>query len=100
MNHPPSITTLPQLLRLHYERDAEQTIYVYTEDENPNLLCEIKYLEFVRASHRAAHIVRPRRAGQDGQVVAVAALMDTVAYLALTAGLMEAGLIVRPAFIL
>ncbi|KIK55529.1 hypothetical protein GYMLUDRAFT_837603 [Collybiopsis luxurians FD-317 M1] len=98
MNTPPltQLTTLPQLLRFHYEHNAEQAIYVYAEDENPDLLLEMKYLEFVRASHRAAHILRPHRAGLDGQVVAIAALLDTFAYTALVAGLMEAGFIPLP----
>ncbi|KIK55489.1 hypothetical protein GYMLUDRAFT_99487 [Collybiopsis luxurians FD-317 M1] len=93
MNPPSFITSLPQLLRFHYERNAEKAIYVYAKDENPNSLREIKYLEFVRACHRASHIVRPRRTGQDDQVVAIVALMDTIVYTALAAGLMEAGLI-------
>ncbi|KAJ3851387.1 putative aminoadipate reductase [Lentinula lateritia] len=86
-------TTLPQLLKFHYEHNADQTLYVYSEDGKANLT-EIKHLEFGRACHRAAHIIRPpHRSGPDREVVAIIAQVDTIVYTAVVAGLMEAGLI-------
>ncbi|KAE9382553.1 hypothetical protein BT96DRAFT_760533, partial [Gymnopus androsaceus JB14] len=52
------------------------------------------YLELVRACHRAAHLIRPRRSGPDREVVAVIALVDTIVYTSVVVGLMEAGLVV------
>ncbi|KAH7871277.1 amp-CoA ligase, partial [Lentinula edodes] len=86
-------TTLPQLLKFHYEHNADQTLYVYSEDGKANLT-EIKHLEFGRACHRAAHIIRPpHRSSPDREVVAIIAQVDTIVYTAVVAGLMEAGLI-------
>ncbi|KAJ4469195.1 putative aminoadipate reductase [Lentinula aciculospora] len=87
-----NFTTLPQLLRFHYEINPDQPLYVYSEDGKANLT-EIKHLEFVRACHRAAHIIRPHRSGPGREVVAIIALVDTIVYTAVVAGLMEAGLI-------
>ncbi|KAJ3994751.1 putative aminoadipate reductase [Lentinula boryana] len=86
------LNTIPQLLQFHYERNPDQPLYVYSEDGKATLT-EIRHLEFVRACHRAAHIVRPRRCGPNGEVVAVIAQLDTIAYTAVGAGLMLAGLI-------
>ncbi|KAF5392669.1 hypothetical protein D9757_000930 [Collybiopsis confluens] len=98
MNRPnlDDFTTLPQLLQFHLEHNADQTMYVYAQDENCGPLRKIKYLEFIRASHRAAHILRPRRVGQDRVVVAIDALLDSCTYTAVVAGLMQAGLIPLP----
>ncbi|KAJ3776028.1 putative aminoadipate reductase [Lentinula raphanica] len=85
-------TNVPQLLKFHYEHNALQPLYVYSEEGKADLT-EIKYLEFVRACHRAAHIVRPNRLGVDHEVVAVMAQVDTITYTAAVAGLMLAGLI-------
>ncbi|KAF9058549.1 putative aminoadipate reductase [Rhodocollybia butyracea] len=81
--------TIPQLFRFHYKNNPEETIYFYAEDgqDEPT---EITYLEFVRASHRAAHLLCPRGSGS-AEVVGVIALCDTVVYSAVIAGLMEAG---------
>ncbi|KAF9073069.1 hypothetical protein BDP27DRAFT_1289576 [Rhodocollybia butyracea] len=85
-------TTIPQLLQLHYERKSDQPLYVFAE-EGKQQVTAIQYLEFVRASHRAAHLIRPNRSGLSGQVVAIMALVDTIVYTAVVAGLIEAGLI-------
>ncbi|KAJ3740213.1 putative aminoadipate reductase [Lentinula detonsa] len=86
------LNTIPQLLQFHYEHNPDQPLYVYSEDGKATLT-EIRNLEFVRACHRAAHIVRPHRCGPNGEVVAVIAQLDTIAYTAVVAGLMLAGLI-------
>lgn len=93
-------TTIPHVLQFHYEHNPEKPIYVYAEDgqDIDNGLTEIKYLEFIRASHRAAHLIRPHRSGQDREVVAIIALADTIVYTALVMGVMQAGLIVSWAF--
>ncbi|KAE9392424.1 acetyl-CoA synthetase-like protein [Gymnopus androsaceus JB14] len=88
-------TTIPQVLRFHYEHNPSELVYVYSENGKDDLT-EIKYLEFIRACHRAAHLVRPCRSGPDREVVGVIALVDTIVYTSVTAGLMEAGLIPFP----
>ncbi|KAF9060301.1 acetyl-CoA synthetase-like protein [Rhodocollybia butyracea] len=85
------LITFPELLQFHYTHNAEETIYVYAEDgkDKPT---HIKYLEFVRASQRAAHLIRPGRLGPAREVVGVVALSDTLVYSAVVAGLIEAGI--------
>ncbi|KAJ7339755.1 hypothetical protein DFH08DRAFT_915701 [Mycena albidolilacea] len=56
----------------------------------------ITYLEFNRATHRVANMLRPNRQGRDGEVVAIIAHSDTVLYHAIVAGLMTADLIPFP----
>ncbi|KAE9392236.1 putative aminoadipate reductase [Gymnopus androsaceus JB14] len=88
-------TTIPQVIKFHYEHNPNELVYVYASDGKDGLT-EIKYLEFIRACHRAAHLVRPCRSGPDREVVGIIALVDTIVYASVTVGLMEAGLIPFP----
>ncbi|KAJ3887894.1 amp-CoA ligase, partial [Lentinula edodes] len=83
--------TVPELLDFHYEHNPTRPIYVFAQDEQK--ITEISYLEFVRACHRLAHIIRPRRTGPERAVVAVVALVDTLVYETIIAGVIRAGLI-------
>lgn len=92
--------TVPELLNFHLEHNPTQPAYVFTpmvhdgkdDQDEPT---EISYLELVRASRRGAHLIRPKRAGSDGQVIAMLALSDNIVYQTVAAAIMEAGLIVR-----
>lgn len=75
------------------EHNAEHTCYVYAEPDGT--VREITYFEFGRAVHRAAHILRPSRKGEDNATVAIIANSDTLLYNAVTVGLIKAGLVVR-----
>ncbi|KAJ7318575.1 hypothetical protein DFH08DRAFT_1036386 [Mycena albidolilacea] len=55
----------------------------------------ITHLEFGRATHHVANILRPNREGQDGEVVAIITQPDTVLYHAIVAGLMTADIIIQ-----
>ncbi len=93
---PPSLDTfitVPGLLDFHYTHNTSRPVFVFAKDGED--ITEISFLEFVRASHRLAHIVRPGRTGPDGTVVAVVALADTLVYEAIIAGVVKAGLVVR-----
>ncbi|KAF9070460.1 hypothetical protein BDP27DRAFT_612166 [Rhodocollybia butyracea] len=85
--------SLPRLLQFHYEHNPEQPLFIYDGHSDSDDLTEIKYLEFIRASHRASHLIRPPGSGVNRQVVAVVALLDTLVYTAVVAGLMQAGLV-------
>lgn len=56
---------------------------------------EISYLQLAHASHRVAHLLRPGRAGPDGQVIALLLHCDNVHYGAVILGCIRAGLVVR-----
>lgn len=86
--------TLPELLDFHCKHNADLPMYIFP-NEGSLEATTISFLEFGRACHRAASILRPGRGGPDKQVVAVIALSDTILYQAIVMGLMRAGLVVR-----
>ncbi|KAJ6487165.1 putative aminoadipate reductase [Mycena vitilis] len=54
---------------------------------------DITHLEFARAAHRVAHLLRPERRGPEGQVVGIVALTDVLIYQTIVAGCIKAGLV-------
>ncbi|KAF7373865.1 General substrate transporter [Mycena sanguinolenta] len=70
--------------------------YVFAPIDPSAPVVNVTHLEFSRASQRAAHLLRPNRAGPDGEVVAIIALSDTLVYLAIIAGLMTANCVPFP----
>ncbi|KAJ3731308.1 putative aminoadipate reductase [Lentinula guzmanii] len=83
--------SVPELLDFHYEHNPTYPIYVFARDDQE--MTEISYLEYVRACHRLAHIIRPARSGPERAVVAVVASVDTLVYEAIIAGVIIAGLV-------
>jgi acyl-CoA synthetase (AMP-forming)/AMP-acid ligase II len=90
----PEFVRIPDLVGQIWDAEPSRIFYVYAQPASDEITT-ITHLEFGRATHRAAHILRPNREGQDGEVVAVLALSDTVLYHAILVGLMTATLIVR-----
>ncbi|KAG6810396.1 putative NRPS-like protein biosynthetic cluster [Tricholoma furcatifolium] len=87
--------TIPETIHFHWKHNSDLSVFVYNIDGSSDVT-EISYLEFGRACHRVAHLVRPTRTGPDQEVVAFLALADTVVYQAITVGLMTAGLVPFP----
>jgi hypothetical protein len=85
---------IPYVISLNSKTNPLRPFYIYANPESTEITT-ITNLEFGRATHRSAHLLRPNREGPDGQVVALLALSDTVLYHATVAGLMTAGFIVR-----
>jgi acyl-CoA synthetase (AMP-forming)/AMP-acid ligase II len=85
---------IPDVISLNSKTNPSRPFYIYVNPESTEITT-ITNLEFGRATHRSAHLLRPNREGPDGQVVALLALSDTVLYHATVAGLMTAGFIVR-----
>ncbi|KAJ7617794.1 hypothetical protein FB45DRAFT_932692 [Roridomyces roridus] len=90
---PMALDTLPGLVSRNLARCPLDPCYVYAES---NDVVTITHLEFGRATHRAAHLLRPNREGKDGKVVAIIAESDTMVYNAIFVGLMTANLIPFP----
>ncbi|KAJ6553198.1 hypothetical protein B0H19DRAFT_1030245 [Mycena capillaripes] len=86
---------VPAIVSLNSRTNASRPFYTYAEPESHKIVT-ISNLEFARATHRAAHLVRPNREGPDGQVVALLAISDTILYHAMIAGLMTANCIPFP----
>ncbi|KAJ3740205.1 acetyl-CoA synthetase-like protein [Lentinula detonsa] len=83
--------SVPELLDFHYKHNPTYPIYVFARDDQE--ITEISYLEYVRACHRLAHIIRPARSGPERAVVAVVASVDTLVYETIIAGVIRAGLV-------
>lgn len=83
--------SIPEAIDFNLKNNPDQPAFVFSHDNTPNTATTITHLEFSRACHRVAHKVRPGRSGQEGQVVAILALVDTIVYHAIIAGLMQAG---------
>ncbi|KAH7886929.1 hypothetical protein F5I97DRAFT_1783745, partial [Phlebopus sp. FC_14] len=83
------------LINFRMKKDPSHPIYVYANEQPPRDTTEITFLEFGRAAHRVAHILRPERYGPEGQVVMLIANTDTLLYHTVVAGMSIAGLVVR-----
>ncbi|KAF8869423.1 putative aminoadipate reductase [Infundibulicybe gibba] len=88
--------TIPEVIDFNATHNADFPIFAYSRDDSPSETTEISYLEFSRACHRVAQVLRPGRSGAEGEVVALVALTDTVQYQALTIGMTKAGLVPFP----
>ena len=97
LNFPPLDHSLlfPDLVNFHMEKNPIFPIFVYANENIPDKLTEISFLEFGRAAHRVAHALRPSRKGSDGEVVIVIANTDTILHHAVVTGLSIAGWVVR-----
>ena len=90
-----SIRILPGFIDFHAEHHPSLSAYAFGSREDSSVLTRVSYAEFAEASHRAAHIVRPGRKGQDGDIVAILINTDALLYLALLTGIARTGLVVR-----
>lgn len=77
------------LVDFHITHNPTLPAFVYSEA--PGSVVEVSFLEFGRAAHRAAHLLKEN----EGDVVALIANMDNLLYQTLVAGMMRAGLVVR-----
>ncbi|KAG6901213.1 hypothetical protein C0995_015283, partial [Termitomyces sp. Mi166 len=87
---------IPDAIDFNIKNNPEQPFFTFADPKAPTGLQVITHLEFGRAAHRVAHALRPNRAGEDGQVVAIIALSDSMLYQAIVAGCIIAGLVPFP----
>ena len=90
-----SLPTLPDLADFYAKYHYAAPWLMYPSKEKGGKPETISYGEMAWASHRVAHIFRPRRDGPEREVVAVIINADTVLYSAVMLGLMRAGFVVR-----
>ncbi|KAF8840152.1 acetyl-CoA synthetase-like protein [Paxillus ammoniavirescens] len=81
------------LINFHMQKNPSFPIFVYANDQAPNGITEITFLEFGRAAHRLAHAFRPARQGNERQLMMFIAQTDTILYHAALAGMSIAGLV-------
>lgn len=89
-----SINAIPGFVDFHAEHNLSLP-WVKFPACTPSDVQSITFQEFCRATHRVAQALRPNRSGSEGQVVAVLIHCDSILYLALLAGMLRAGLVVR-----
>ncbi|KAG5723416.1 L-aminoadipate-semialdehyde dehydrogenase large subunit [Termitomyces sp. T112] len=85
----------PDAIEFNMKNNADQPFFIFSDPNNDGIQ-SITHLEFGRAAHRVAHLLRPSSTGQDGEVVAVMAHTDTILYQAIVAGLIIAGFVPFP----
>ena len=96
---PPLDDSLPTLI--HYvdfnsEHNGTLPCLLFPSADAPSSrLASLSFADLCNASHKAAHIFRPRREGPEDRVVAVILNTDTPLYAAAMLGLMRAGFVVR-----
>lgn len=84
-----------ELVNFHMQNNPTLPMFVYADDKaSDHHVTEITFLEFGRAAHRIAHTLRPRRDGDEGQVVMLIANCDTILSHAVVAGMIISGLVV------
>lgn len=94
-----SISVLPGLVDFHAEHNPQHP-WAMLAHASGGGASPVSFSEYAQATHRIAHVFRPGRAGDGGEVVAILAHCDTLLYLALIPGLVRAGLVVRPSYTL
>ncbi|KAG6816853.1 hypothetical protein H0H87_002339 [Tephrocybe sp. NHM501043] len=87
---------LADAIDFNMANNPTQPLYTFADLDHVGGTKSISHLEFGRATHRAAHLLRPNREGAEGEVVALIAHTDTVLYHALVAGLVVAGCVPFP----
>ncbi|KAJ7496400.1 putative aminoadipate reductase [Mycena latifolia] len=87
---------LAEVVSHNSETTPEAPLYVCAAPTPSTDTVTITHLEFARATHRAAQILRPNRQGSNREVVAVIALSDTLLFHAVVVGLVTANLIPFP----
>ncbi|KAL4077414.1 putative aminoadipate reductase [Scleroderma citrinum] len=97
LSYPPLDGSLffPEFLEYNSQHNPNHPYFIYP-GEDASELYQISHLEFYRACHRVAHVVRPGRQGQNKEVVAILVNCDTILYQALVMGIISAGLIPFP----
>ena len=84
---------IPETIEFNWIHNADYPAFVYSED-GTNHLKEISNLEFGRACHRAAHVLRPGYATAIRPTVGFIALTDVLLYQAIVIGMMKANIVV------
>ncbi|TFK53343.1 putative aminoadipate reductase [Heliocybe sulcata] len=87
---------LPDLVDLRLQENPERTYAVFPSDAPHGEPTHITYLEWCRAAHRVAHLLRPQPDFERREVVGVLVNCDTLMYATTITGLIRAGLTPYP----
>ena len=90
-----SVFVLPGLIDWQAQHNPGRECFIWSSSARPHHVDGVTYKEFCDASHRLAHILRPNRAGPEGEVVGLLMNTDALLYGAVIAGMARAGMVVR-----
>ncbi|KAJ6601010.1 putative aminoadipate reductase [Mycena vulgaris] len=85
---------LYEIIDLHIAHENRGAAFAFADELGR--ITEISQFEVARAAHRVAHLLRPQRRGPEGQVLAIAALTDSLIYQTIVAGCIKAGIVPFP----
>lgn len=86
---------MPGFVDFYAENSPDALFAIWESTTSQDGLFRLTYPEFAKATHRVAHMLRPGRTGEDGEVVAIVIHTDSVLYCALLMGCIRAGFVVR-----
>lgn len=90
---------IPDVIEFNMANNATQPFYTFVDPDTLSRTKVITHLEFGRAAHRVARLLRPNLDdGHDGTVVALLLQTDTILYTAIVAGLIVAGYVASATF--
>ena len=93
-----SLNVLPGFVDFHAEHNPFDPWVKFPSRSEAGKVDCLTFQDFAEATHRVAHAMRPVGTGRNGEVVAIVINCDAILYLALLAGLIRAGLVVRDVF--
>ena len=93
-----SLPTIPDIADFYAAYTPDEPWLVFPSKDPSQDIMHISFAEMAQASHRVAHILRPRREGPEREVIALLLSTDTVLYVAVLLGLLRAGLVVSHVF--
>ena len=93
-----SVTVLPGFVEFQATHNPDRLCAVWPSASSPSGTRGVTFAEFNDAASRVAQILRPDRAGADGEVVGVIIHTDVLAYMVVLAGMFKAGIVVRAFF--
>ncbi|KZT21262.1 acetyl-CoA synthetase-like protein [Neolentinus lepideus HHB14362 ss-1] len=85
-----------ELVDFRLQHNSDRTFAVFPSDVSDGEPIHITYLEWCRAIHRVAHILRPKAEFESRQVVGIVVNCDTLMYSTIIVALIRAGFIPYP----
>ncbi|EIW76897.1 acetyl-CoA synthetase-like protein [Coniophora puteana RWD-64-598 SS2] len=85
-----------EVLEFNAKHNPDAPFWMFARDAEVDDLVTISHREFRDACHRVAHILRPRRAGPERQVVGIIANSDSILYQTYVMSMIVAGMVPFP----
>lgn len=95
-----SVTVVPGLVDFHAKHNPDLPWVVFPSRCARDGVASVTFREFADATHKVAYAYRPQRSGCDGEVAAILLNCDVMHYIAVSCGLIRAGIqVCIPSFV-